>query len=246
MNSNLMLKVKNLKVNLRLKNPIVNKISFSVNLKEVHALIGENGAGKTAIIKSIVNSYVNYTGEIQINNSNSKATNSKSILGYVPSVIDFPKHITTYKYLTLLGKISKLTPTLIDKRVEKFLSIFKIEHLKNQKPYNFSLGQKRKISFIQALIHNPNFIILDDPLANLDFNSKLDIINILKQLKNQGKTILISSNNLEDIDMLVDSVTYIKEGKIIYSGKKDQKLETYFTSQYIKQNNQENVTNESK
>ncbi|AEC45962.1 ABC transporter ATP-binding protein [Mesomycoplasma hyorhinis] len=244
MKSKWMLKVKNLKVNLKLKKAIVNKINFLVAHNEIHALIGDNGSGKSSIIKAIVDSYTNYTGEIFINNVNSRLANSKKHIGYVPDVLDFPREMSTHKYLLLLGKISNLPIETIEKRIDKFLAIFKIEHLKQQKPYYFSPGQKRKISLIQALIHNPSFVILDEPLSRLDYTSKLDVVYMLKQLKHQGKTILISTNNLEEMEELVDSVTFINEGKIIYSGKKEQRLDHFFINKNILKYEQEIANDE--
>lgn len=124
MKSKWMLKVKNLKVNLKLKKAIVNKINFLVAHNEIHALIGDNGSGKSSIIKAIVDSYTNYTGEIFINNVNSRLANSKKHIGYVPDVLDFPREMSTHKYLLLLGKISNLPIETIEKRIDKFLAIF--------------------------------------------------------------------------------------------------------------------------
>ena len=125
-----MLKVKNLKVNLKLKKVIVNKINFLVVYNEIYVLIGDNGSGKSLIIKVIVDFYINYIGEIFINNVNLRFVNLKKYIGYVFDVFDFFREMSMYKYLLLLGKILNLFIEIIEKRIDKFLVIFKIEYLK--------------------------------------------------------------------------------------------------------------------
>nr|WP_318032696.1 AAA family ATPase [Mycoplasmopsis bovis] len=121
-----------------------------------------------------------------------------------------------------------------DTKIKQFLKLFNIEDLINDKPYNFSSGQKKKVLLIQALLHDPKLLILDEPAANLDPTARYELFSLLKNLnENEGITILISSHVLSEIDKYVNSVTLIHNGHIVYSGSKKGHLETLFYEKVI-------------
>ncbi|AME11104.1 ABC transporter, ATP-binding protein [Mycoplasma mycoides subsp. mycoides] len=212
----------------------VNDINMSVKSGSFHAFIGENGAGKTTTIKTIIGAFSKYEGEVLINNINIKKAQAKSYIGYVPEVAIFPKELTTIQYLTYLGFLSMLDKKEVEYKINKFLKMFNISNLINEKPYNFSSGQKKKILLIQALLHNPKLLILDEPAANLDPTARYELFSFLKKINQEENiSILISSHNLSEIDKYVDSLTLIHKGKILYSGVKTKNLEDIFYEKVI-------------
>ncbi|MDP4040267.1 ABC transporter ATP-binding protein [Mycoplasma mycoides] len=212
----------------------VNDINMSVKSGSFHAFIGENGAGKTTTIKTIIGAFSKYEGEVLINNINIKKAQAKSYIGYVPEVAIFPKELTTIQYLTYLGFLSKLDKKEVEHKIKEFLEMFNISNLINEKPYNFSSGQKKKILLIQALLHNPKLLILDEPAANLDPTARYELFSFLKKInEKENISILISSHNLSEIDKYVDSLTLIHKGKILYSGVKTKNLEDIFYEKVI-------------
>ncbi|WP_434342557.1 ABC transporter ATP-binding protein [Mycoplasma capricolum] len=212
----------------------VNDINMSVKSGSFHAFIGENGAGKTTTIKTIIGAFSKYEGEVLINNINIKKAQAKSYIGYVPEVAIFPKELTTIQYLTYLGFLSKLDKKEVEHKIKEFLEMFNISNLINEKPYNFSSGQKKKILLIQALLHNPKLLILDEPAANLDPTARYELFSFLKKInEKENISILISSHNLSEIDKYVDSLTLIHKGKILYSGAKTKNLEDIFYEKVI-------------
>lgn len=211
----------------------VKNLSFEVKSGSFHAFIGENGAGKTTTIKSIIGATFNFNGEILIKNINNKISESKSNIGYVPEKAQFPKEITVYEYLKSLALLNNLSKTEADNKISELLKKFHIEDLRNKKPSFFSSGQKKKVLLIQALIHNPELIILDEPAANLDPTARFELFNLLSSLNKEGKTILISSHILAEIDQFVDSLTLIHKGKLIYNGIKYKPLEDIYYEKII-------------
>lgn len=203
-------------------------INFSIEAGHFHSFIGENGAGKTTTIKSIIGAYNSYSGEILIDGKNSKNPETKNIIGYVPEYAKFPKELTTFTYLQFLAMLNGVSKSVAKEKITALLEKFNISDLKNKKPVNFSSGQKKKILLIQALIHDPQLIILDEPTANLDPTARFELFTILNQLKSQGKTIFISSHVLSEIDKYTDSFTLIHKGQIVYNGKKYKPLEKVF------------------
>ncbi|VEU70783.1 ABC transporter ATP-binding protein [Mycoplasmopsis glycophila] len=234
---NTILKIQNLSKiytsNKKVKTGIFD-LNFEIQKGEFHAFIGENGAGKTTTIKSIVGAYQNFEGSILINNISNKLPESKKFLGYVPENANFPKDITVYNYLYSLALLNNLTKKEIDAKIDYFLKSFEIEDLKNLKPFNFSSGQKKKILLIQALMFEPEIIVLDEPAANLDPTARYNLFKLLKELNEKGTTIFISSHVLSEIDKYVDSLTLIHKGKIVYTGKKQESLENIFYEKVIK------------
>ncbi|SYV97168.1 ABC-type multidrug-like transport system ATP-binding protein [Mycoplasmopsis edwardii] len=209
-------------------------LNFAVQKGSFHAFIGENGAGKTTTIKSIISSYINYDGEIILNGHNIKNEKSRASLGYIPENAIFPKEITVFEYLKYLGLLTGQNKKELENKINEMLKEFDIENLKNKKPYNFSSGQKKKILLIQALLNDPEIIILDEPAANLDPTGRYQLFSLLKKLNEQGKTIFISSHILSEIDKYVDSLTLIHKGHIVYSGPKQKSLEDLFYEKVIK------------
>ncbi|MBT1421344.1 ABC transporter ATP-binding protein [Mycoplasma bovis] len=212
----------------------IQDINISVNSGDFHTFIGENGAGKTTTIKSIIGAYPNYSGQILIYGKDIKDASAKSIIGYVPENAIFPKELSVYQYLYNFSILSNIPKKQADTKIKQFLKLFNIEDLINDKPYNFSSGQKKKVLLIQALLHDPKLLILDEPAANLDPTARYELFSLLKNLnENEGITILISSHVLSEIDKYVNSVTLIHNGHIVYSGSKKGHLETLFYEKVI-------------
>ncbi|MCA8841909.1 ABC transporter ATP-binding protein [Mycoplasmopsis bovis] len=212
----------------------IQDINISVNSGDFHAFIGENGAGKTTTIKSIIGAYPNYSGQILIYGKDIKDASAKSIIGYVPENAIFSKELSVYQYLYNFSILSNIPKKQADTKIKQFLKLFNIEDLINDKPYNFSSGQKKKVLLIQALLHDPKLLILDEPAANLDPTARYELFSLLKNLnENEGITILISSHVLSEIDKYVNSVTLIHNGHIVYSGSKKGHLETLFYEKVI-------------
>lgn len=211
----------------------INNLNFKVHKGELHAFIGENGAGKTTTIKSIIEAYVNYSGEVLIDGILNKDPESRAKLGYVPEKTNFPKDVSAYTYLKSLALLSNVEKSEIDKKIDFYLEKFSIKDLKHLKPYSFSSGQKKKVLLIQALIHNPDFIIMDEPTANLDPTARFEFFNLIKELKDEHKTIFISTHVLSEIDKYADSLTLIHKGEIKYTGKKYDNLEKIFYEKII-------------
>lgn len=113
--------------------------------------------------------------------------------------------------------------------------MFNIIDLAKDKPYTFSSGQQKKVLLIQALLHDPKLLILDEPAANLDPTARYELFSFLQKVnKEQNIAILISSHILSEVDKYVNSVTLIHDGVVLYSGKKEKDLEELFYEKVIK------------
>ncbi|MEE3928457.1 ABC transporter ATP-binding protein [Mycoplasmopsis ciconiae] len=231
--NNTILSVQNLTKKFK-KFKALDDVSFEVKKGSFHAFIGVNGSGKTTTIKCIIDSIYNYQGQIYIDGISNKNPNSKMKLGYVPEKTNFPNSLSANDYLMYLSLLNNNNQSAIQQKIDYFLDKFNIKELKNKNPNNFSSGQKKKILLIQALINDPQIIILDEPAANLDPYARYELFEILKDLQKENKTILISSHILSEVNKYCDSLTLINNSKILYTGDKYKNLEDIFYEKVIK------------
>ncbi|MCV3753963.1 ABC transporter ATP-binding protein [Ureaplasma zalophigenitalium] len=224
----------------------VSDLNFVVKKGEMHAFIGENGSGKTTTIKTIINAYTNYSGEILIDGFDHRLPISRAKLGYVPEIALFPEEVTTFEYLYSLAILSGVNKKEAKEKIRYYLQKFEISHLENKKPISFSSGQKKKVLLIQALIHDPELIILDEPTANLDPSSRHEVFMILKELNDNQKTVFLCSHILREMESFANSLTLIHRGKLIYTGPKYDELEKIYYESVIKleKEKKENNNNE--
>ncbi|ACF07376.1 ABC transporter ATP-binding protein [Metamycoplasma arthritidis] len=208
-----------LEVSKKFRNKVaLDKINFSVKAGEFHGFIGSNGAGKTTTIRALLGYYNDIAGEIFINGILSTKKEAKAKIGFIPEIANFPKALSSREFLYYFACMSGLDKKIAKVKVEEALKKFNMDgdEFKGS-PYFFSSGQKKKIMLIQALINDPEILILDEPTANLDVASRIDFYEKLAGLHKQGKTIFISSHNLAELEKYVDSFTIIERGNVIMS-----------------------------
>ncbi|CAM9133855.1 ABC transporter ATP-binding protein [Mycoplasma todarodis] len=201
------------------KKPAVADVNFNVYPGEFHGFIGANGAGKTTTIKSLIGAYAKFEGEINIFGLEHLTEEAKSKVGYIPETAKFPKGYSTYKYIVYMSYLSGLSMKEAKAFADNVLKEIGLEKLKNRNPNTFSSGQKKKVLLAQALVHNPEIIIMDEPAANLDPKARIDFFETLKKLQEKGVAILISSHILTELDKYIDAVTIIDGGKVVFTGK---------------------------
>ncbi len=228
MNSNDILKIENLymKYKKKDKNYVLEDLNFSIKKGSFHAFIGENGAGKSTTIKIIAGLNNDYDGNVIINGLNVKENiEARKSFSYVPDKIVFPGGINTWEYIYNTALLVRNDKEGLKVELNNLLKKFEIEEIVNRNPNKLSSGQIKKVLLILAVLEKSKFIILDEPASFLDPTSRFFLFSELERMNKEGITIMISSHILEEIKKYVDSVTFIKKGKIIWSGKvKGQEL----------------------
>ena len=216
--------------------PAVSNLSFEIRKGQFHAFIGANGAGKTTTMKALVGAYApsKWQGEILIDNIPNQSALAKFKIGYVPEKAVFPHNFTTKQYLENFARLAGLSDQEAKSFTENTLKEFKMEKLANKSPELFSSGQKKKILCAQALCHDPDVLILDEPAANLDPIARHELFQMLKQIQDKGKSIFISSHILAEVGQYANYATILDGGKIVYSGAitKRNNLEKLY-NQYV-------------
>jgi ABC-type multidrug transport system ATPase subunit len=203
----------------------VDDLSFSVNTGEIYGFLGQNGAGKSTTIRMLLTLIEPASGLIEMFGMNLKHKR-KEILKQVGAIIEKPD---MYKYLTAFENL-RLFALLSGIKAPKSLLLNQLEQVgllerAHDKVKTFSQGMKQRLGIAVALVHNPQLIILDEPINGLDPQGIADIRNLILQLsKEKGKTIFISSHLLSEMQLVADSMLIIDKGKKIVEGKIDQLL----------------------
>ena len=194
------------------KNRGIDNVNLSVAEGEIYGFIGPNGAGKSTTIKTLLNLIFPTRGEAKIFGLDcvKDTTKIKEDIGYVPSEVRYYDDMTVKEILDYAISFKK---NVDPEYVEKLISTFEVELQK--KVFQLSLGNKKKVSIIQALLHKPKLLILDEPTNGLDPLVQQKLFNELLELKKLGSTIFLSSHNLSEVEAFCDRVAIIKEGKIL-------------------------------
>lgn len=196
-----MIEVKNLKKSYD-KHQVLKGITFTIQEGEVFALLGTNGAGKTTTLECIENLRKYESGEIHVHGSIGVQLQSSSL----------PEDIKIIEALTLF---SKWNHTKVDYDVVKRLGL---EEILNKRYKQLSTGQKRRMHLALALIGDPEIIFLDEPTAGLDVEGRYALHEEIRELKKRGKTLILASHDMAEVEELCDRIAILKDGKIAYCG----------------------------
>lgn len=192
------------------KNVGVEDVTFNVKEGEIVGFIGPNGAGKTTTIRAIVGLLKADDGQVEIIGEDAgNAANARAELGYAGGEPSFYPNLTVLENLRFVADLKGVSYDRID-----YLSS-KLELGLSRKAKELSLGNKKKLCIVMALLSSPKFIVLDEPTVGLDPLIKREFFKLIEEEKKRGASILISSHTLTDIQRLCDRVAIIKNGKII-------------------------------
>lgn len=210
------LEVKNLSKNF---NGIkaVDNASFIVPEGSVFGLIGRNGAGKTTTIRMMMNIYVPDSGEVILRGTKI-GQEFKDKVGYLPEERGLYKKMKVMDTLLFLAELKGKTGKAIEQKALNYLKRFDIAERKNSKIEDLSKGNQQKIQFIASILHDPEFLIFDEPFAGLDpINTDL-LKDIILEKKEEGKVIIFSTHLMDFAEKLSDHIAMIDHGKIILQG----------------------------
>lgn len=202
----------------------VKEISFKVQPGEIFGLLGPNGAGKTTTIRCICTLAKPDGGNLEVCGI-SVLDNPKGVrrqIGYVAQEVAIDKILTGRELLELQASLYHIPRAQAKQRIEELLELLGLVKYAEQKTGTYSGGLRRRLDLAAGLLHQPQVLILDEPSVGLDIESRIVVWDFLRQLRNQGTTILITSHYLEEIDALCDRLAIIDQGMVIAEGSPDQ------------------------
>ncbi|MFA7362119.1 MAG: ABC transporter ATP-binding protein [Candidatus Kapaibacterium sp.] len=228
-----MIKITNLKKSYDGGIEALNGVSFDINPSEITGYIGVNGAGKTTTLKILSGVIPFDEGEVIVNDYRlpEDALKIKSITGYVPETPELFNSLRVTEYFDFLKDVREIEENKFLKRVEYFGELFDFKDYLNTAIGKLSKGNKQKVLIVSALLHNPDIILLDEPLNGLDAYSIITFQDVISKLAQRGKTIFYCSHLLDIMEKVSDRVIIIESGKIkINSSKEELKSNNDFKS----------------
>ena len=230
-----MIQIKNLTKIYNGQKKAVDNISFEVNDGDIFGFIGHNGAGKTTTIKSIVGILDFESGDILINGNSIKddLIEYKKQIAYVADNPEMYENMKSIDFINFICDMYEIDLKTRKDNIKKYSEIFEFTNNLNDEISSLSHGMKQKVALISALSHNPKVLIMDEPFVGLDPKAVFDIKKIMKDLCDEGKTIIFSTHILDVAEKLCTKVAIIKNGKIVKVGsmkeiKGDKSLEKVF------------------
>jgi ABC-2 type transport system ATP-binding protein len=199
---------------------VLNGVSFSVDKGQFVGFIGPNGAGKTTTIKCMLEFVFADSGEILFFEEKFNLEHRRKI-GFLPERPFFQEFLTGIEFLKLHWNLSGLSSKEFMQQADFVLDQVKLSHAKFKKLKDYSKGMLQRIGIAQALITKPEFLIFDEPMSGLDPDGRILIKQILRNLKENKMTILMSSHVLEDVEELCDQMVIVHSGVIEYAGRTD-------------------------
>lgn len=212
----------------------LNGINLKVNKGEIYGFIGHNGAGKTTTMNILAGLNDFDEGVCVINGQRLNSLEKKIVdgIGYLPEEPNFYPYMTAVEYLKFIGDFVGDSSKNIKIKSEKLLKLVKLDNYTRKKLGGYSRGMRQRFGLAVALYKEPEILILDEPSSALDPEGRKDIVDIIKNLKNQGKTIFLSTHILSDIEKICDKVGMIRRGTMLMEESLEQLLKKYILPIY--------------
>ncbi|PMC40282.1 ABC transporter ATP-binding protein [Bacillus sp. UMB0899] len=205
----------------------VKKISFHIEKGQCIALLGPNGAGKTTTLQMLAGLLTPSSGSIQFEQLEEKDYRSK--IGFLPQHPSFFSWMSPVQFLQFAGELSNIPKQQMKEKIDEVLQFVSLSDVKKKRIGGFSGGMKQRLGLAQALLHDPELLILDEPVSALDPAGRRDVLSLITKLK-ERMTILFSTHVLHDAEQVCDKVIMLKNGEIKWDNKLEELRNAFITS----------------
>ncbi len=220
------IKIENLTVTFKNKVTAVNHADLEIP-KGIYGLLGENGAGKTTLMRVLTTILSPTAGTVALDGILYSKENYEKIqkkIGYLPQEIDLYPNLTVQECLEYMGDLSGISRSVCRERIQYYLEKTSLSEHRKKKIKQLSGGMKRRVGLIQALLNEPQFLIIDEPTTGLDPEERIRIRNLLVDFS-ENRTVLFSTHVVEDLAATCNQLAVMKQGKFLYSGSSQELLE---------------------
>jgi len=197
----------------------VEGLNLGVRPGEVFGFLGPNGAGKTTTLKMLMGLIYPTGGQARLFGRDLGDPQIKARLGFLPESPYFYDYLTSREFLGFYGHLFGLWGAVLDKRIDELLELVGMMHAKDLQLRKFSKGMLQRVGIAQALINDPELVVLDEPMSGLDPIGRKEVRDLILRLKESGKTVLFSSHILHDAEVLCDRVAMILKGRLVACGR---------------------------
>lgn len=198
---------------------VLSDVSFTVKQGEIFGFLGHNGAGKTTTMKILLGLLRGTSGSVEVLGAPAGEVEVHARIGYLPESPYFYDYLTAEEFLKFYGRLAKLSLTTVRERVPELLQRVGLEEARHRQLRKFSKGMLQRIGLAQAMIHDPELVILDEPMSGLDPMGRKEVRDLILSLRDQGKTVFFSTHILSDIEMICDRVGILAKGRVFALGR---------------------------
>ena len=198
---------------------VLSDVSLSVGQGEIFGFLGHNGAGKTTTMKILLGLLGATGGRIELLGAPATDVAVHARIGYLPESPYFYDYLTAEEFLCFFGRLAGLSRETVRQRTPQLLERVGLTEARDRQLRKFSKGMLQRIGLAQAIIHDPELVILDEPMSGLDPIGRKEVRDLILSLRDQGKTIFFSTHIVSDVEMICDRVGILAKGKMLASGR---------------------------
>ena len=188
-----------------------NDVSFTLDSGSLTVLLGPNGAGKSTIIKSIIG-FLKYSGSITVNGFPNKSSDARRVMGYIPEIPSLYPTLTVSEHMEFIARAYKMTD--YKGRIDELLERFELSDKRKKFGDELSKGMQQKLNLCIGLLPDPDIILLDEPLLGLDPHAIKELKKLIEEMRQAGKTMLVSTHIIDSVDMLWDQAIIMQGGTV--------------------------------
>ena len=196
----------------------LDNLTLTVPEGSIFGLIGPNGAGKTTLVKILLGITLPTEGTVRIFGKDNHDPSLKAEIGYLPENHRFPLNFSGKDVLKYFGMLSGIENTVLEARIPQLLELVGMSRWSKAKIKTYSKGMMQRIGLAQALINDPKLVFLDEPTDGIDPMGRIEIREILNNLKDQGKTIFLNSHILSEVEQITDKIAILDKGHLVKTG----------------------------
>jgi len=197
---------------------ILHDVTLKVPERSIYGFLGANGAGKTTLIHLIAGLHRPTSGSVKMGGHEATTVEARAKIGYLPERPYFYEHLTGAQFLRYFGGLSGMSNVRIRERTPQVLSMVNMSSARDVELRKYSKGMLQRIGIAQAILHEPEFLVLDEPMSGLDPLGRKEIRELILQLAQRGHTIFFSTHVIPDVEAICDQVALIERGKVRGSG----------------------------
>jgi ABC-2 type transport system ATP-binding protein len=201
----------------------VRDIHFELNRSGIYGLLGANGAGKSTIMNIMCGVLKQTHGEVFIKGISLKThpVAAKRHIGFLPQKAPLTPELTVEEFLTFCAELRLMEGAAIQPAVEEVMAKVGVTHFRRRLINNLSGGYQQRVGIAQAIIHKPDFVVMDEPTNGLDPNQILEVRNLIREIAEE-RTVILSTHILQEVQALCDHIWMINEGRVVFSGRMDE------------------------
>ena len=197
-------------------------LSLSVHRGEIYGFLGPNGSGKTTTLKILMGLMRSTSGKAEVLGKPAGDVQARRQIGFLPEAPYFYDYLTAEEFLAFYGYLAELKPAGLNRRIDHLLEVVGLTEARTRQLRKFSKGMLQRIGLAQALIHDPELVILDEPMSGLDPIGRKQVRDLILGLRDQGKTVFFSTHIIPDVEMICDRVGIVMKGRVMAAGRVDE------------------------